>query len=230
MIDGAFVSAVIVAAGSSTRMTKDKITLPLNGVPCICRTMLAFEKAETVGEIIIVTRADLIPIIDQYSKEFGISKYKGSVPGGTCRQDSAAKGFCASNPSYEFIAVHDGARPLITPSEIDDVNTEAYHYGSSVCAVKVKDTIKVMDADGFVEKTPDRASLVAVSTPQTFSKKIYTHMVESFSGCFDRFTDDSGMAEALGHRVKLYFCSYSNIKITTPEDVPFAEELLKNTI
>lgn len=222
-----FVSAVIVAAGSATRMNTDKIILPLNGVPCICRTMLAFEEASTVGEIVVVTRSDLIPVMDEFAKEYGISKYKCSVVGGTCRQDSAAKGFYASSPAFDFIAVHDGARPLITPSEIDGVNKDAYDHGSAVCAVRVKDTIKVMNEDGFVKNTPDRSSLVAVSTPQSFSKKIYTQMVETFSGSFDKFTDDSGMAESIGHRVKLFFCSYSNIKITTPEDVPFAEELLK---
>lgn len=227
MNDNNSVAAVIVAAGSASRMKKDKIVLPLDGIPCICRTLLAFEKAETVKEIIVVTRKDLMPVIDGFAAEYGISKYKTSVEGGSCRQESAARGFFAADTSCNFIAVHDGARPLISPEEIDGVNREAFACGSSICATKVKDTVKVMDGDGFVEKTFDRSSLVAVSTPQTFSREIYSEMVKNFSSQFDRFTDDSGMAEALGYKVKLYFCSYSNIKITTPEDIPVAEELLR---
>ncbi len=227
MTENNFVTAVIVAAGSASRMKKDKIVLPLDGIPCICRTLLAFEKAETVKEIIVVTREDLIPVMDGFAAEYGISKYKRSVAGGSCRQESAAKGFFASDASCGYIAVHDGARPLISPEEIDGVNREAFAFGCAICATKVKDTVKVMDGDGFVSKTFDRSSLVAVSTPQTFSRDIYSEMVQQFSSEFDRFTDDSGMAEALGHKVKLYFCSYSNIKITTPEDIPVAEELLR---
>lgn len=226
MSENNFVTAVLVAAGSASRMKKDKIVLPLDGIPCICRTLLAFEKAETVKEIIVVTRADLIPVIDGLAAEYGISKYKKSVEGGSCRQESAAKGFFVADPACSYIAVHDGARPLISPEEIDGVNREAFACGCAICANKVKDTVKISDSDGFVAQTLDRSSLVAVSTPQTFSKEIYGEMVLKFRDSFDKFTDDSGMAEALGHKVKLYFCSYSNIKITTPEDIYIAENLL----
>ena len=227
MAENRFVTAVIVAAGSASRMNKDKIVLPLAGIPCICRTLLAFEKAKTVKEIIVVTRADLIPVMDKFAAEYGISKYKISVEGGTCRQESASKGFFAADPVCEFIAVHDGARPLISSEEIDGVNREAFACGGAICAVKVKDTVKTADKDGFVEKTLDRSSLVSVSTPQTFSKEIYSEMVNGFRDRFADFTDDSGMAEALGYKVKLYYCSYSNIKLTTPEDVFLAEEILR---
>ncbi len=221
------VSAVIVAAGNATRMKKDKMLLPLDGIPCICRTLLAFEKAETVKEIIVVTRPDLIPVIDDYAVEYGISKYSCAVEGGSCRQESAAKGFFASDMNCSFIAVHDGARPLISSEEINGVNRDAFAFGCAICGTKVKDTVKVLDSDGFICETLDRNSLVAVSTPQTFSKKIYAEMVEAFKESFVKFTDDSGMAEALGYKVKLFNCSYSNIKITTPEDVFVAENILQ---
>ena len=222
-----FVSAVIVAAGNSSRMNKDKIVLPINGIPCICRTLLAFEKAGTVKEIIVVTRSDLIPVIDGFAAEYGIKKYSKAITGGSCRQESAAKGFEASDSECPFISVHDGARPLISSEEIDAVNREAFAFGCAICGTKVKDTIKVIDTDGFIHKTLDRASLVAVSTPQTFSKKIYAEIVENFNDSFDKFTDDSSMAEALGYKVKQFICSYSNIKITTSEDVFVAENILK---
>ena len=164
MAENSFVTAVIVAAGSASRMKKDKIVLPLLGIPYICRTLLAFENAETVKEIIVVTRGDLIPVMDSFATEYGISKYKKAVEGGSCRQESAAKGFFASCDETGFIAVHDGARPLITPEEIDGVNREAFACGGAICATKVKDTVKIADSDGFVEKTLDRSSLVAVST------------------------------------------------------------------
>lgn len=221
------VSAVIVAAGNASRMRKDKMLIPLAGIPCICRTLLAFEKAETVKEIIVVTRPDLIPVIDAYAVEYGISKYSCAVEGGSCRQESAAKGFFASDMNCSFIAVHDGARPLISSEEINGVNRDAFAFGCAICGTKVKDTVKVQDSDGFVCETLDRNSLVAVSTPQTFSKKIYSEMVDAFKGSYDEFTDDSGMAETLGYKVKLFNCSYSNIKITTPEDIFVAENILK---
>lgn len=227
MTEEKFVSAVIVAAGNASRMNKDKIILPIGGIPCICRTLFAFEKAETVKEIIVVTRPDLIPVIDGYAAEYGISKYSKAVEGGSCRQESAAKGFLLSDASCPFVAVHDGARPLITPQEIDCVNREAFSSGCAICGTKVKDTVKILDTEGFISETPDRNSLTAVSTPQTFSKEIYTEMVERFKDSFNEFTDDSGMAEALGYKVKLFCCSYSNIKITTPEDVFIAENILR---
>lgn len=222
-----FLTAVIVAAGSASRMKRDKITMPIDGIPCICRTLLAFQQAETVSEIVVVTREDLIPVIDGYAREYGITKYSRSVTGGKCRQDSAARGVAAASENCGFVAVHDGARPLITPAEIDGVNGEAFSCGCAVCGVMVKDTIKVINGEDFVESTPDRSSLVAVSTPQTFSRAIYREMTDRFSNEFERFTDDSGMAEELGYKVKIYKCSYSNIKITTPEDLFVAEQLLK---
>jgi len=227
MSNRSFVSAVIVAAGNATRMNKDKIILPIDGIPCICRTLLAFENAETVQEIIVVTRSDLIPVIDKLASEYGISKYSKAIEGGSCRQESAAKGFYASDSKCEFVSVHDGARPLITSEEIDGVNRTAYEFGSAICCTKVKDTVKVSDSDGFVCTTLDRSSLVSVSTPQTFSKKIYAEMAEKFKSEYEMFTDDSSMAEKLGYKVKLFNCSYSNIKITTPEDVFIAENILK---
>ncbi|MBQ6809342.1 MAG: 2-C-methyl-D-erythritol 4-phosphate cytidylyltransferase [Clostridia bacterium] len=228
MTENKFVSAIIVAAGSASRMNKDKIVLPLGGIPCIGRTLLAFEKAATVNEIIVVTRKDLIPVIDKIAADFGVTKYVKSVEGGSCRQESAALGFNSVSENCQFVAVHDGARPLITPEEIDGVNEEAFACGSAICCTKVKDTVKIADKNGFVETTLPRESLVAVSTPQTFSKEIYSEMVEKFKNDFCRFTDDSAMAEPLGYNVKLYFCSYSNIKITTPEDALLAEELLNS--
>lgn len=223
-----FVSAVIVAAGNSTRMNQDKITLPLLGIPCICRTMMAFEKAENVNEIIVVTSRNLVSLIERYAKQYGISKYSTSVIGGDCRQKSAAIGFSAIDPRSDFVMIHDGARPLISCEEIDGVGKVAFEYGSAVCAVPVKDTVKMIGEDGFIRKTFDRSALVAAATPQCFSTEIYRQIVEKSKENYNLFTDDSSMAEAIGYKVKVYFGSYSNVKLTTWEDVCYIENLIKN--
>lgn len=221
-----FVSAVIVAAGSAVRMNCDKMLMPVCGIPCICRTLAAFEAAETVGEIVVVTRAELIPAMDSFASEYLISKYSKSVTGGNCRQASAVAGFSAVSPAAEFVCVHDGARPLVSSSEIDEVNRAAFQYGAAACGTMVKDTVKVIGKDGYIEKTLDRSVLSSIATPQTFSRSIYTEAVEKFGEKFAEFTDDSGMVEAMGVRVRFVKCSYSNIKITTPDDIAVASKLL----
>ena len=221
-----FVSAIIVAAGSAVRMNRDKMLLPLCKIPCIARTMLAFEKSEMTDEIVVVTRPEMKNEIEKLAKEYKISKLSAIVDGGKSRQESAANGFYKINEKSETVCVHDGARPLIKPETIDFLLNEAENY-PAICAGKpVTDTIKRLDENGFILETPQRNMLAAAVTPQIFSREVYTKAVENARGSFERFTDDSGMAEACGIKVKLCDCGPSNIKITTPEDVFAAEKII----
>lgn len=226
MINGKYVSAVIVAAGSSQRMGADKIIMPLSDIPVIVRTLEAFEKSEYTDEVTVVTSSDKIDLFSGYKEKYGLKKVCNVVLGGDCRQQSAANGFFACNGNADIIAVHDGARPLVRPEIIDKTVENALKFGAAVAAVPEKNTIKVSDSDGFISKTLDRRMIYSAVTPQAFTKEIYRKTIDAFSSRFNEFTDDSSMAEMLGIKVKIVECEPENIKITTAGDLFIAERIL----
>ncbi len=223
-----FVSVVIVAAGDSTRMGgSDKQFLEINGVPVLVRSMRAFEVCPVISEIIVVTKPESIPKVDSLALEFGITKYRGAVPGGARRAESVRSGVLAVSEQVEFIAIHDGARPLVLPEDIEKCAQDAFRCGAAVLAVPVIDTIKYGKKNGFVEYTPARERLFAVQTPQIFEKSAYlTSMERAFRELTD-WTDDSRIFENDARKVFLTQGSRDNIKITSPEDIAAAEALLK---
>ena len=150
--------AVIVAAGSASRMGGiDKVMAPLNGEPMIARTVRAFQNCDAISEIVVVTREDLIlPITSLCS---GMDKVQAVVAGGSSRQESVHLGLNALSGKCKLAAIHDGARPLVTPEEITAVCEDALEHGASTLAVPCKDTCKLADAGGFVTATPDRSAL-----------------------------------------------------------------------
>lgn len=169
-----FVSAVIVAAGSSSRMGGiDKQTLEIDGVPVLLRTIKSFEASEIVNEIVIVTQEQKIPWLSRELKIFGIEKVTNIVSGDKTRQASVKKGIEACSEKAEYFAVHDGARPLVSVSCIERCIADAFINEASFPAVPVKDTIKSVDSNGFVTGTPDRSSLYITQTPQVFKSDIY---------------------------------------------------------
>lgn len=221
-----FTSAVILAAGSATRMKgTDKIMLPVNGKPLIYYTIKAFELSDTIDEIIIVTRDEIKKEISKAVEDF--NKIKDIVSGGSCRVVSAKNGFSAISKTSCFIAVHDGARPLITPEDIDKINTKAYVCNAVCCGYPVTDTIKQVDEKGIIIATPDRSKLFAVATPQVFSVDVYKKAIDNAMSCPQNFTDDSGMVEAVGVEVKTVLCK-KNIKVTSPEDIEIIKFLTKS--
>lgn len=224
-----FVSAVIVAAGSSTRMGtgKSKQFLPLCGIAAIARTLSAFEQSRFTDEVVIVTNKFDFLRMAGIVKEFGYGKVKGIVIGGKTRQQSAILGFRAISGRSEFVAVHDGARPLVSPEKIDKVIESAFSSGASALAVRVKDTIKITGEDGLVVSTPNRYNMWAVQTPQVFKAELYRKAAESAEKTGADYTDDCQLIETVGGQVKVVEGSYDNIKITTGEDVAAAEALLR---
>ncbi len=223
-----FLSAVVVAAGSSSRMGgRDKIFMPLLDIPVIARSLMAYEKCEDVSEIIVVTRENSVNEIYETAEKYGIKKLKTVVCGGNSRAESVKNGIEAVSENADFVAIHDGARPLVLPEDISRCAHDAYRCGGAVLAIPVTDTIKYGKKNGFVEYTPAREKLFAAQTPQIFDVKIYkTAMERAFKELSD-WTDDSRIFENDARKVFLTPGNRSNIKITSPEDVFIAEAILK---
>ena len=220
-----YCGAVIVAAGSASRMGGiDKVMAPLGGEPMILRTVRAFEDCETVKEIVIVTRKDLMgPIAELCS---GFTKIRSVVQGGSSRQESVKLGLLAFSKEVRLAAVHDGARPLVSGELIDKVIRAAHSYGAAAPAIPVKDTIKVFEG-GFIAATPDRSTLRAVQTPQVLDRDLLLGALEKAEQEGTALTDDCSAVEHIGMRVRLVEGEERNLKVTTPLDLKIAELLLE---
>ena len=222
-----FISAIIVAAGDSTRMgfKMSKQLITLNGHAAIEYTLTAFQDCPMIDEIIVVARACDIDEIAQVA--FNFRKVSSITSGGATRTLSVKRGVKAADRRVTHYVIHDGARILITPRQIETVLNAAFEYGAAAPGTPVTDTIKKVDENGLILSTPDRSALWAVQTPQVFEKELYlramNHAVENELAV----TDDCSMVEAIGKKVYLIRGEYSNIKLTTPVDLTLAEALLK---
>lgn len=217
--------AVIVAAGSASRMGGiDKVMAPLGGTPMVARTAAAFQNCDAISEIVIVTRPDLIRPISVLCA--GMDKVRAVVAGGSSRQESVWLGLNALSEGIQLAAIHDGARPLVSNLVIDRTVRAANSYGAAAPAVPVKDTIKVVKG-GLVEKTPDRATLQAVQTPQVFDFDLLRGALKQAEEEKAAVTDDCSAVERLGMKVKIVEGDERNLKVTTPMDLKIAEMLLE---
>lgn len=211
------VGAVIAAAGSSSRMGgRDKLAEPLGGIPVILRTLAAVEAVPEIREIVVVAREDRV---EEYRRLLGqCSRLRAVVPGGSTRQESVRNGVRALSPDCTLAAIHDGARPLVTPEVFARCIEAARSCGAATAAVPVKDTIKLADEAGRVLDTPDRSRLWAVQTPQIFDRERYLRAAEEAERRGLSCTDDCQLFEAMGWEVQLVMGDYRNLKLTTPED------------
>ena len=211
------VGAVIAAAGSSSRMGgRDKLAELLDGIPVILRTLAAVEAVPEIREIVVVTREDRV---EEYRRLLGqCSRLRAVVPGGSTRQESVRNGVRALSPDCTLAAIHDGARPLVTPEVFARCIEAARSCGAATAAVPVKDTIKLADEAGQVLDTPDRSRLWAVQTPQIFDRERYLRAAEEAERRGLSCTDDCQLFEAMGWEVQLVMGDYRNLKLTTPED------------
>lgn len=230
MMHSPYVTAVIVAAGNSTRMGfgVSKQFIPLNGHPVIEYTLKAFESAASISEIIIVCRPADKEHIQDIVNDIGASKVKALVDGGSQRSESVYNGVMAASPQTTHFAIHDGARPLISAQDIDRVASYCLEHGAVSLGTPVTDTIKVVNSKGEIISTPDRSTLMAVQTPQVFEKELYLRAVEFSKG--NSFTDDCAMVEAFGVSPVLIKGDSTNIKLTTQNDIPVAESILKTKV
>ena len=221
-----YCSAVVAAGGSSRRMGgENKLTAFLDGVPVLARTLLALDGASLVDEIVVAVREEDLVATADLCKIYAVTKPVKIVRGGATRLESVRAALLECRESAAFLAVRDGARPLAEPELIDRVVALAHRTNAAAPAVPVKDTIKIVQ-DGRVTGTPDRDSLRAIQTPQVFDAALLRAALESARTTGEVLTDDCSAVERLGKEIYLTDGSYENIKITTPEDLALAAELL----
>ncbi len=177
-------------------------------------------------EIIITARKQDFDVIESFLRQYNIKKVKCVVEGGATRQDSISAAVKKVSEETEIIAIHDGARPLVSKETIIGVIEKAAEKGAAACAVPVKDTIKIIDSSGRIVTTPDRAALRAVQTPQVFNFSLYKEAIGKAVTEGKQYTDDCQLIESIGHPVYLTDGDYENIKITTPDDLMVAEKFL----
>ncbi len=221
------VTAIIAAAGQGKRMGRgiNKVFIPLCSYPILLHSIKAILSCNEVSHVVVVAASHEIHIVSEMLAKANLSKHVQVVAGGKERQDSIFNALAVIDDAVEFVAVHDGARPLITADLITNVIEAAKIYKAAVLAVPVKDTIKIAE-NGFVSRNLDRSCLWAMQTPQVFEtgllKMAYKKAKEeNYLG-----TDDAALVEHLGVKSFIVDGSYQNIKITTQEDLLFAETIV----
>jgi 2-C-methyl-D-erythritol 4-phosphate cytidylyltransferase len=219
------VGAIVVAAGRSERMGEvEKIFAHISGKPLLAHAVDAFQRSPIVDSLAIVLAEDKVGDGLDLVKKYRWSKVVAVCPGGARRQDSVSEGLKQLG-KVDWVMIHDGARPCVTQDIIERGLEQAKDTGAAIPAMPVADTIKVVSPDSFVKDTPPRDKLWAVQTPQVFRFDIIS---EAHRKAKDNVTDDASMVESLGHKVKVFRGSYTNIKVTTPEDLIIAEAIIKS--
>lgn len=215
--------AILLAAGNSVRMGQDKLSAMLGDRPVLAHTLGVFEACAAIDAIVLVARPQDKERYEALCEQYGIKKLIAVCDGGATRQQSARNGLAAVPQDCTLLAIHDGARPLLREDVLLRVLQDAEKYGAATAAVPAKDTVKTVTADGFVGSTPPRSTLQLVQTPQAFRTELYR---KALAAATEEYTDDCQLLEACGQPVRLTMGSYSNIKITTPEDLRIAGALL----
>lgn len=262
-------TAVVLAAGTGSRMKAGvaKQFLELAGKPLIYYALQAVERSKVIDDCILVTgEEDLEKMQTEIVERYGFRKVKAVIPGGTERCFSVAKamrwlaekerGTDAGGESREqgkascagkhYVFIHDGARPFLTEGILERTYQAVMVHGACVAAMPSKDTVKLVDQEGFAETTPDRKTVWAVQTPQVFERRLIIEAYAQFEAAVKTnadadgkqemvqtsgrvtVTDDASVVETFTDiKVKLVEGAYSNIKVTTPEDMVIAEALMK---
>jgi len=219
-------TAIIVAAGSSERMGFDKLFALVSGKPVIAHTIAAFERTDCVDEIILVGRGDSLGEFRKILSE--PTKVKEIVPGGAERSDSVRAGLDQVNPKSDFVAVHDAARPLVTPEKITRVfEVCRTSGGAATLAEPINDTLKRADVDFAVKESVDRSGIYGMQTPQVFARKLLEEAYQLVAEKNVSVTDEVSAVELLGRKVVLVPNHDFNFKITYPRDLPMTEFVLK---
>ena len=224
--------AIIVAGGKGKRMGRPKQFIKIAGKPMLEWTVGAFQKSGSIDGIILVVAQEQLSL----ARKLKFPKIFKIVAGGKERTHSVLNGLKALPDTVEIVAIHDGARPMVTPKLIEESIKAAKKYGASVVGVPVKDTVKTVKVVSpstslgasskklVVSKTVDRSALWAAQTPQTFKVSMIN---KAYADLREAVTDDAMAVEKAGFPVKMVMGSYKNIKITTPEDLVIGEAFLK---
>jgi 2-C-methyl-D-erythritol 4-phosphate cytidylyltransferase len=219
-------SAIIVAAGSSRRMGFNKLLAPLAGVPVLRRTLAEFQACADVGEIIVVTGDEQREQIAQWQQTGELSKLVAVIAGGAERHLSVWAGIQACSPETDIVAVHDGARPLISPDQISKCITAAREKQAVACARPMTETIKRADASGRICESLDRAGVWVMETPQVFTKPLLVRAYEAVIREGALVTDEVSAMQHIGVPVFVIENTAPNPKITFPSDLTLAERFL----
>lgn len=221
-------AAIILGAGRGLRFGGPvrKQYLRLKGKPLLWWSLSAFDQSRSVRELILVIPAPDLDAVARQVRSWRLRKLSAIVAGGAERSDSVKAGLGAVTVGSRYVAVHDGVRPLIQPRDIERILSFARRHGAALAAIPSRDTVKIADAKGFVQDSPDRAAVWMAQTPQCFKRALLQR-------AHDRqrhpATDDAQLVERLGSRVKLVACSSDNIKVTLPADLLTARAILKGS-
>ena len=229
-------AAVILAAGKGSRMQADipKQYLTVNGKPLIYYALRTFQDSFVDEIILVVSPGDITYCRSEIIEKYGFCKVTHIVEGGSQRYHSVCNGLHAVNPETEYVFIHDGARPCVSDDILQRVYEEVLQYKACVVGMPVKDTIKIADAEGFAVQTPDRSSVWMIQTPQVFQyvmiKELYDRLIVQENTLLRQgvnITDDAMVVETFSDiKIRLVEGSYTNIKVTTPEDIALAENFL----
>jgi len=223
----AVLTAIIVAAGDSRRMGFDKLFAAIAGKPVIAHTIRAFESASSVDEVIVVARENRHEEIKAIVRDESFVKVQSIIPGGRQRQDSVRAGLDHLDSFARYVAVHDAARPLVTPEQIERVFQRCADHGAATLAEPINDTLKrAADANLIVTDSVDRHQLYAMQTPQIFERQLIEEAYRAVFAENISVTDEVSAVERLGRKVVLVLNDDFNFKVTYPRDLPLAEFIL----
>ncbi len=218
-------SAVIVAGGSSSRMGFDKLFAVIAGKPVLAHSISAFDRAECVNEIILVTREESRARVEALVDSENFRSVR-VVIGGEHRYDSVRAGLAKVSSKMLHVGVHDAARPLITPNAIARVYEQALKYGGAVLAEPVTDTLKKVALDNLISESVDRSAVWAMQTPQIFARAILQKAYDELARRGTAVTDEVSAVQLIGHRIAVVPIEDANFKITYPRDLAFAERII----
>lgn len=218
-------TAIIVAAGSSKRAGFDKLLAKIAGRSVLQHTLDAFEKATCVSDILVVSRETVA--VQNFIVKSNLRKVRRVVRGGVRRQDSVQVGLDALDDEVEFVAVHDAARPLITPQEIERVFAAARKHDAAALAVPITDTLKIADANYMVSGAIDRQNVFAMQTPQIFRRELLSQAYDRVKKDSVTVTDDVSAIEHAGGKIVIVPAEDQNLKITYANDLLLAEVILE---
>ena len=229
-------AAVILAGGSGSRFAEKgekqalpKQLVPILGVPMIIYSVRAFDACPLVREIVIVSRKEDIPAIKKVICDCTFTKPIKIVNGGKTRQESAMCGFNATSEGSAYVAIHDAARPLITPDAIEKVIKAAYHSKSAIAASPAVDTPKIVSSARTIkERAPEREKLWMAQTPQVFERDLYRTCIYYAREKEFEATDDASLLEFAGFYVKAVDTEILNLKVTHRRDLILAEAMLRH--
>lgn len=221
-----FCTAVVLAAGNSQRMGRDKILMPIGGKPVIAHTLTALQNSDCIDEIVVVTKYESLQEIADICHNYGINKTSKVILGGKTRLESSLLGVSNADERAKFIAIHDGARPFLTDKLIERVVHSAHQHNAAAPAVAPTDTVRVLNAKGVVVDTPQRELVALMQTPQVFMAEMIKASLTRAQQRGLKLTDDCSAVEAMGYKVTVVAGEPDNIKLTTARDLYIAEGIL----